>query len=174
MRLIKGFLIALIGLFLMITILSLFIPSRVMTAKSVVIHAPLKKIGEQVFDFQNWKHWHPVFMSDSESILTSIPSVGVNANAEWISTNKKNKLVFTEVSQDLVRVSLKRPGEKDIENIISLVHLNDSSGVEVEWRALTRLKWYPWEKFAGIFVDKITGPGYEAALNNLKQYCEAH
>jgi hypothetical protein len=42
----------------------------------------------------------------------------------------------------------------------------------VEWRSLTRLHWYPWEKFYAIFMDKITGPGYEAALNGLKEIVE--
>jgi hypothetical protein len=34
------------------------------------------------------------------------------------------------------------------------------------------MKWYPWEKFSGIFVDKMTGPGYQAALNELKDFVE--
>jgi len=37
----------------------------------------------------------------------------------------------------------------------------------------TNLKWYPWEKMKGIFLDKISGPQYEEALKNLKDYCES-
>jgi hypothetical protein len=50
--------------------------------------------------------------------------------------------------------------------------VTDSSAMQVEWRVLTKLKWYPWEKFYGIFIDKLTGPGYEVALNNLKELAE--
>ena len=65
-----------------------------------------------------------------------------------------------------------RKGENDVENIISVTAVNAGSEIQVEWRVLTKLKWYPWEKFYGIFIDKITGPGYELALNNLKDLAE--
>jgi hypothetical protein len=34
------------------------------------------------------------------------------------------------------------------------------------------MKWYPWEKAKGIFLDKVSGPQYEAALANLKKAVE--
>lgn len=172
MRLFKGFLIALAGLFFLITILSLLMPSRVTTARSLVINASLNKISEQVFDIKNWKNWHPIFMNNHD-ILISSPSVGVEAYAEWITNNKKNRMLITEVTPSMVRASWKRSGEKDIENIISFVRINNGLGIQVEWRTLTHLKWFPWEKFAGIFVDRITGPGYEAALKNLQEFSES-
>ena len=46
--------------------------------------------------------------------------------------------------------------------------------MQVEWNAVTRLKWYPWEKFYGIFIEKSSGQGYEDALNSLKTYVEGH
>lgn len=171
MRMIKGFLFVLFGLFVFVTLLSLFIPSKVMTVKAVVINAGQDKIFSQIADLKNWKNWHPVFKNDSAAVFSN-PSSGVNAFVEWVTANKTNKLQITQQTPQKISALLIRPGEKDVENTISIIAIKDAAGLQVEWRVLTKLKWYPWEKFAGIFTDQITGPGYEVALNNLKDYLE--
>jgi len=50
--------------------------------------------------------------------------------------------------------------------------MQEPGTLQVEWRAITHLKWYPWEKFAGIFVSEMTGPGYQQALDALQKYIE--
>lgn len=172
MKFIKGFVFAIAGLFIMITLLSLLMPSKVMTVRSVVIHGNTEKVFAQIGDLKKWKHWHPVFMQDSIDMQISDPSSGINAYAEWNSNGKKNKFSITEILSTQLKADLTRTGENTIPNIIAVTALKDSNNVQVEWRALTKLKWYPWEKFSGIFVDKMTGPGYEAALNNLKELIE--
>ena len=172
MRLIKGFIIAVTGLFIMITLLSLLMPSKVMTVRSVVIHGTTPQVFSQIADLKNWKRWHPVFMQDSSVMEFSTPSSGNNAFAAWNTGSKKNKLLITEILSTQLKAELIRAGENTAENIISVTALKDSNNVQAEWRVLTKLKWYPWEKFSGIFVDKMTGPGYEAALNNLKELIE--
>jgi len=57
-------------------------------------------------------------------------------------------------------------------NTIRVLPLSDSGRVQAEWSVLVRLKWYPWEKFYGIFIEKISGQGYEDALSSLKAYVE--
>lgn len=173
MRFIKGFILGITGLFIVITLFSLLMPSKVMTVKTVVIHSKPENVFVEIADLGKWKHWHPLFTQDSSLIKISIPSSGVNATAEWTSTGKQNKIQITEVLTDQLKTSLSRSGENDINNIISVTALNDSNNVQVEWRVITKLKWYPWEKFSGIFVEKMTGPGYETALNNLKELIES-
>ena len=171
MRMFKGFLFVATGFFILITLISLLIPSRVMTTKSVTIHAPKEKISAAIKDLQTWKKWHPVFKADS-AIKISNPSSGVGANAEWMQGVKKNMLTITEDFPEGIKVALSRPGERPVENSILLLPMEEAGTYHVEWRSLTKLKWYPWEKFAGIFVSDMTGPGYEAALNELKKYIE--
>lgn len=173
MRMIKGFIIAITGLFLFITLLSLLMPSTVMTVRSVTIHAGTDPVFSQVADLRNWKHWHPVFIHDSNAVEFSTPSSGANAYAAWNSNGRTNRIVIRETSQGSIKADLIREGEKNTMNIISVTALKDSNHVQAEWRVITKLKWYPWEKFAGIFVDQMTGSGYEAALDNLKQLMES-
>jgi hypothetical protein len=89
-----------------------------------------------------------------------------------VQGSKKNNLTITEDFPEGIKLSLNRPGEKPVENSILILPVEEAGTYHVEWRSLTRLKWYPWEKFAGIFVSDITGPGYEAALEGLKKYIE--
>jgi len=167
MRLIKGFFIVLAGLFIFITILSLFIPSRLMITRAVVINAPAGKVFSEISDLQNWKHWQPVFINDSAKI-----KFGSSNSCEWESKGKKNTVQITEKKDNAVSAILSRTGENDVQNTISVLPLSDSNQVQVEWNVLIKLKWYPWEKFYGIFIEKITGQGYEDALNSLKVYTE--
>ncbi len=172
MKLIKAVVFAVAGLFILVTLISLLMPSQVMTVRSVTIHGTTEQVFAQISDLGKWKDWHPVFMHDSNLIKLSNPSSGANAWAEWQTNGKNNKLIITSVTAGQLHASLERPGENATANIISVTALKDSNNVQAEWRSLTKLKWYPWEKFSGIFVDKVTGPGYEQALNNLKQLIE--
>ena len=172
MRLIKGFIFVLAGLFIMITLISLLMPSKVMTVRAVVVHGDTHFLISEINDLKKWKDWHPVFMSDSSNVTISNPSTGVNAFATWSTNGKQNKFLITGSGANHIKATLMRNGENDVANIISINPVNDSTAVQVEWRVLTTLKWYPWEKFYGIFIDKLSGLGYEMALNNLKELAE--
>lgn len=174
MQMIKGFLFAITGLFIMITLVSLLIPSKVVVTRGVEINANSRKVFDEIRDFQHWQNWQPVFKA-GQSKMTYSADCGMRGSfCEWESNGKKNKLLFSTMDPNRVTVLLSREGETDVMNVISVLPLSDSNRVQVEWQALTRLKWYPWEKFYGIFIEKQTGPGYEEALNSLKAFVEAH
>jgi hypothetical protein len=174
MRLFKGFFIVLAGLFIFITILSLFIPSKLMVTRAVVINASTGKVFSEISNLQNWKHWQPVFINDSAKINFKTDTNGISNYAEWNSKDKKNTIEITSKNNNSITAILKRPNENDVQNTISILPLADSNQVQAEWNVLIKLKWYPWEKFYGIFIEKISGQGYEDALNSLKKYTETH
>lgn len=172
MRLFKGFFIVLAGLFIFITILSLFIPSKLMVTRAVVINARADKVLNEISNLQNWKHWQPVFINDAANIKFDTAENGISYSCEWNSKNKKNKMLITDVKNNTVTAILSRKGENDVLNTIRILPLTDSNQVQTEWSVLIKLKWYPWEKFYGIFIEKVSGQGYEDALNSLKRYAE--
>jgi len=174
MRLFKGFFIVLTGLFIFITILSLFIPSKLMVTKAVVINSNAVNVFNEVSNLQNWKHWQPVFMSDSSKINFKTDASGISNYCEWNSKGKKNSIEITSKNNNAILAILKRTGENDVQNTISILPLSDSNQIQAEWNVLIKLKWYPWEKFYGIFIEKISGQGYEDALNSLKNHVENH
>ena len=143
-----------------------------MVTRAVVINANAAKVYTQISDLHNWKHWQPVFMNDSSAITFNTDAAGISNECEWGSEGEKNKLIITEKKENAVFISLKRDGENDVLNCIKILRLTDSSQVQTEWNVLIKLRWYPWEKFYGIFMEKLTGQGYEEALKSLKNYVE--
>jgi Polyketide cyclase / dehydrase and lipid transport len=174
MRLFKAFIIGLTGLFIFITLLSLLIPSKIRVTKAIAIHAGADKVFAQVSNLQNWKNWQPVFRRDSAAIVFGRDNAGNVNSIEWESKGKKNKFLITSIKDNAVTASLQRERETEVLNTITILPVAEQNQVQVEWNALIKLKWYPWEKFYGIFIEKVTGQGYEDALNSLKTYVEAH
>jgi Polyketide cyclase / dehydrase and lipid transport len=172
MRLFKGFFFVLAGLFIFITILSLFIPSKLVVTRAVVIHAKADKVFAEISNLHNWKHWQPVFIVDSANIKFDTDANGISNSCEWNSKGKKNKILITDKKDHVLTASLFRQGENIVLNTIRVLPLADSNQVQAEWTVLIKFKWYPWEKLYGIFIENITGGGYEDALNSLKGYVE--
>lgn len=168
----KGFLIAIIGLFGVITLMSLLMPSKVMMARSVVIRDSAANVFSHIRDLNEWKKWHPLFMQEGVTVHVHSPSSGEGAKATWNSNGRDNILSIMSDTAYTLQASLERVHEKPVMNYIQVSQMQNSAEVNVEWKTVTSLKWYPWEKFSGIFIDKMSGPGYEQALQSLKEYCE--
>ena len=165
-RLAKVFFVGLVSLFAVITCLSLLIPSSVKVSRVVTINDTVTNVYAQVVDFHNWHNWHPVFASKEATVSYS------GKDCEIAYNNTKAKMIFQSVDSLSVKFLLAADGENDISNQISIQSLPKQKVTQVEWQAITKLHWYPWEKFYGIFIDKLSGPGYDAALDGLKKYME--
>ncbi len=154
-----------------ILLISLLIPSRILTVRSVVVHGTETDIAYQLGHFENWKNWHPVFMQTTAQNI-SVPDSGVGASLQWKQHDEPYMLQFTKTQQMQFAIALKDNGKPDVENLLTINKVQENNAYQVEWSVITHLRWYPWEKFGGIFLEKMTGPGYEAALQSLQQYIE--
>jgi hypothetical protein len=172
MKLIKGAIFVFVGLFVMVTLISLLIPSRIVTARAVTMQADSIKLFDEISDLKSWKNWHPVFKKDSTLLNFSSITNQVNSTAEWTQKGKTYKLVIVEKKYPLVKINLQAQGENDVENILTLMPVQEQGNMQVQWQAIVHLKWYPWEKFSGIFIEKMAGQVYEDALQSLKKYIE--
>jgi hypothetical protein len=172
MKLIKGAIFVFVGLFVMVTLISLLIPSRIVTARAVTVQADSTKLFNEISDLKNWKNWHPVFKSDSTLLSFSAITDQVNSSAEWTQKGKTYKLIIVEKKYPLVKINLQSEGENDVENMLTLMPVQEQGNMQVQWQGIVHLKWYPWEKFGGIFIEKMAGQGYEDALQSLKKYIE--
>jgi hypothetical protein len=174
MKAVKGAMVVFIGLFIFLTLISILIPSRIVTVRAETVQADSIRLYSEIADLKNWKHWHPVFIQDSAKMNFSESSTNVNDYVEWSSNNKKNKIVIAERKFPFIKLLLQRDGENDMENILTLRQVQEQGNMQVQWTSITKQKWYPWEKFSGIFIEKMSGSGYEAALASLKVYAESH
>jgi hypothetical protein len=174
MRLIKAFLIGATGLFVVMTLLSLLIPSKVKVSRTTLINNTTRaEVFAQVANLYNWKNWHQVFKNSHAKMNVITEADTGNSSAEIIYGDKSARLVVTSADSNSIKFILQSPGENEIQNEVIISSIPQQANVQVEWRTLNKLKWYPWEKFYGIFIDKLTGPGYDESLKGLKDYLEA-
>lgn len=173
MKMIKAFLVGIAGLFVMVTLLSLLITSTPSVSRTVVINnASLEKVNAEIADLGNWKHWHPAFISPEATVTYPANTKGAGAACDILYNHKTTHLSITQADSTAIRFLLTAKGENEISNQLLLTPVTGAAQIKVDWVATTHLHWYPWEKFYAIFMDKLTGPGYEAALNGLKLFVE--
>ncbi len=171
MRFAKLILTGIIGMFIIMTLLSLLIPSKVIVSRTTLVNnTTVDKVQQQIRSFNNWKNWYPVFKN--ETVQVKIDSISNTAQINY--KGKTAELRFTSATDSSFSFLTIAPGENDISNQIIAIAVPNQNNVQVEWRAVNKLKWYPWEKFYGIFVDKLTGGSYESGLQGLKNYLETH
>ncbi|MBK8711966.1 MAG: hypothetical protein IPL97_08860 [Niastella sp.] len=169
MHAIKGMLFVFVGMALFLTVFSLFIPSKVVSERGIQIHATDERIMAEIGNLHNWKHWQPVFKTDSAQI--KIKDGTLSQTASWMAKGKEVKINLYDRTPQSVKFTISREGELDIDNGIILLPVEESqSSKQVQWRAITHLRWYPWEKLSGIFTEKISGPSIDSSLQSLQQY----
>lgn len=169
MKALRGLLIFLIFTIVVITLLSLLLPSKVTIVKSVDINASSEKITSQITDFEQWKNWYPAFKDEQITVLKDTPD---NNSVTLKDQNGKQVILrLKEVKPELVNIELRTNSSSKVSYHFFLTpKVNHQT--QLTWGITTELKWYPWEKIRGLFLDKVSGNQYEQALNNLKKAAE--
>ncbi len=167
LRLAKAFFIVLFFLLASITLISLIIPSRVAITKSAEVLATPAVIMDTVKQLATWQRWYPVL----EAYEKEISQLTTSANEmSWQHNGKVSSIEILEQQSNAIRFLYKSAGNPDVENMITcFVIENKPNSANVEWTAVTNLGWYPWEKFSGLFIEKVTGASYEYGLANLNK-----
>ena len=164
MRLIKLAILSFILLFLLITGISLFIPSKVRISKAVNMQAESDNIYREISNIQNWKNWHPALkdLGGEEFSLLEDGSMKV----------KNNFLRITKKDQEMVIAEFKKEGGRPLISGMKLISYPQPDSLTVQWYMDFNLPWYPWEKFKSLFYEDIYGVQMEQGLSNLKQLME--
>ena len=169
---IKAFLIILAFLFGVITLLSLIIPSTVMSAKSIEVRGEKAFIYQQISDLREWKNWHPTFMQ----IDSADKQIKTTASSDLLSLQKNEGNIYSikKVSADTANVHFEGLKNSDVARDIyySVQQQEQSDTYTVEIKSVEHLRWYPWDKFRGLFHEQSQGPFLEMVLNSLKKYVE--
>jgi hypothetical protein len=167
------FFVSILVIFIVICLLSLLLPSKVTVAKSVLINAPKMQIHQQVDDFNNWKNWYPAFQDENINVTVNPAKPGIIKSVS-LTDSKGKEFQFDLIisNPDTLDINLKNQSSTKIGYQFILSTHTDGQ-TQITWNVNTTMKWYPWEKAKGIFLDKVSGPQYEVALANLKKAVEA-
>ena len=152
-------------IFIITTIISLFIPSTVRITKAIQINAPEEGVLNQLTHVSNWKNWYPG--ADSSKFFYE----NNRLKGLILDEHKKQYLILTGKRENEVTAEYLLPNKKIPTGWLFATNTNSSS-VTVQWYMDFHLRWYPWEKFSSFMFERIYHPQLQQGLENLKKYVE--
>ncbi|HRN57646.1 MAG TPA: hypothetical protein PLL71_14405 [Agriterribacter sp.] len=169
MRLLKQVIIGLIVFSTILLLFSLLLPSKISVSKSVLIHASHNSVTAALLDVEGWKSWNPI-LQDSTAAYTVLSPQQVN----WISADGvPHSIQLEQFAPDSITVIIRSGNRQVFSSGFTVVsHLQDSLLTKAEWWINEELKWYPWEKFYGLFSESFRESYMDNNLQLLKQYVE--
>lgn len=176
MRLVKMFSFVLLGLFAVVTIIGLLIPSFVKISRGVIINADSATLFRALSDVKQWNQWLPWITTDSGAIVQLSPVTNQPGSFfRWQGVRYKSAgtISIKEIKNDEILLLHELQGMNKADGGFRIRSTGTKGEVtEVLWYMEYKLKWYPWERFYGIFVDHIIGPAFEKGLEQLKNFAE--
>lgn len=167
MRKIKLFFIGIFLLLAFLSLITLFLPSKIAVSKSILINAPEDNVHKQIENFNNWRNWYSAFQNKNIAIEIR------DSSFARITDEKHHTLSMQIIKSQNETVNVVLSGEKGTGVTYQFILApNGEHKTLLIWNLNTTLSWYPWRRLSGIFLDKITGPQYEATLQNLKEVIE--
>jgi len=164
MRVIKLAILSFISLFLLVTIISLFIPGHIRISKAANIAADDKVVYTYIEDILQWKQWHPALKNIPDNEFHVLKDSGVSIRGTTISiVERKNEELVTEMST---------VNGRPVISGFKIIRHQQGDSATLQWYMDFKLRWYPWEKFKSLFYENIYGVQMEQGLSNLKELSE--
>lgn len=160
MRLIKLAIISFVVFFLLITGISLFFPSHVRISRATDIVAPLDSVHTRISQPLHWKSWYPgadtLSLYESDGVIKGIRMPG------------NQVLMITGFNDSTITAANSTSDQERASMGWNLIRSNEKT-VTVQWYMDFKLRWYPWEKFSSLLLEKRYGPVMEQGLAKLKK-----
>lgn len=163
MNYLKLIFFSLIFLFLFITGLSLFMPSKVQVSKMINMSVAADSLWSIIGNFRSWEYWN--------SLLPGLASQNPAYYADSIKT-KNITVTWKEKQPGLLVAAIERKKGKPIITGWKMQPDAASDSLTVQWYVNIQLRWYPWEKFAGMLYEKSWGDKLSEGLMRLKAIAE--
>ena len=165
MGIIKLGFISLIVFALLITGISLFFPSHIRISKAVDINANRDSVQRQISNAANWKKWYPG-ADTMELLITDGKANGL------LLDSLQGAISITNISDSSVVAATAGPRIREAITGWNIYESSNPNTVTVQWYMDFYLRWYPWEKFSSLLLEKRYGPMMEQGLDKLKSLLE--
>jgi len=174
MRYLKMALIGLAGLSLLATCMGLLMPSSVKISRGVILEADSLSVAKMLMDRTSWKEWMPWMKDDLGVLVTFSGEQGIaGSSVRWRSLQKKNNGAIVYLGrgegENLFRYQFE--GMNSADGGFRIRSLGKDQ-TELQWFMEYPLRWYPWERFYGIFIDPMIGGVLEKGLQQLIQHLQ--
>lgn len=167
---IKLALISITILFLVITGISLFIPSHVRISKIAELRIDSTTLWNNIDDLRQWEKWNPFFRNFGEKKVIYLDT----ANGIWNALQVESTTVRKKGIIDGDHVMEMQNGQRSpvICGWRCAVNTEKPGTVTLQWYMDFKLGWLPWHKFGSLLYEKKYGTIMEAGLANLKYILE--
>ncbi|WP_018625832.1 SRPBCC family protein [Niabella aurantiaca] len=162
MKYIKLLFFSAIILLLAVTGVTLLLPSHVRVSRAINLYAGADSVLSEVGDLSRWKNWYPGFDT------LQLKDVTVAGGRVTRATVKNIQLEVTTSADSLVTVQMKK-GVQPVLNSWRLIRYAHSDSLTLQNYMDFNFKWYPWERFSGLLVDRSYGQIMEEGLKKLKE-----
>ncbi len=164
MRIVKLGIISIIVFSLLITAISLFFPSHIRISKAIDITTSKDSLMSRIADPTKWKSWYPG--ADTSAYFV------VYGKIKGIITGNGQVLVIREINDSAVLTINKGTSSRKGDSGWNIFPGSSPNSFTVQWFMDFRLRWYPWEKFSSLLLEKRYGPMMEGGLERLRTLLE--
>ena len=164
MGVIKLGFISLVVFALLITGISLFFPAHIRISKAVDINTGRGELLQQLSDPVNWKNWYPG--ADTMQLLIT------GGKAVGLQDSLRGGISVSQLTDSTIIAAISGPGLRDAVTGWNIFEGSIPNSVTVQWYMDFHLRWYPWEKFSSLLLEKRYGPAMEQGLDKLKNLLE--
>lgn len=162
MRYIKLILISAVVFFTMACIVSFFIPSRIRVFRMTSLANDRDTVLNQVRDLSQWKKWYPGF--ENERL-----SGEVIENGRVVRAVAGDVVLTVNESTDSSVVVAMQTGSRPVICGWQINKDERNDSLALQGYMDFELKWYPWEKFSSLMLDKSYGDLISRGLYDLKK-----
>jgi hypothetical protein len=164
-----------LSLIILLSLISLLLPSKITVTRSVVLHASAVEVFEQVNTLKNWEKWSPWHQIDPAMLLNyEGPEAGVGAKYSWFSENSNvgnGSLIITE-SKPLQRIDTLIKFEGQGDGTGYYLFEETPEGTKITWTMIADMGMNPIGKYMGLMMDSMIGSDFEKGLENLRKVVE--
>jgi len=175
MKLMVRIFAVLVGFWLLLILVSLFLPGHYQVQRTITVAAPPARVFAHIDDLRAWRDWGVWFRRDPAMQLSYSPvTTGVGAWSSWKSRSQGDGKMTTTV----VRAPTDFEYRMDFTAMAMVAHgtmvvAAAPGGSTVTMGMDGDLGHSPVNRWFGLAMNKLIGPDFEGGLANLKQLVES-
>lgn len=166
MKLVKLAVISLLFFFVLFTLIGLLFPSQIRVANSVVVQQSPDIVKRALQLNPGWANWHPA-LQENGKLRDADKDTGI------FESGGREVLIYNRSADSNSISYLMSGGGSVTETQIMLLPVSaGSSQTQVVWHETQKLKWYPWDRFKGLVLEKARKSYLDTVLHHFKTYID--
>jgi hypothetical protein len=161
MRFLKLGVISVIVFFIIFTLIGILFPSTIVVERSIKLSSNIDSVGKYISNYSKWNEW----MAGAKQ--SEIKVMSEDSSKAFYGTTVINLILYKDNTWQH-----EWKGKSNAQTSTLQLVAIDKMQTALKWRFEQHVKWYPWQKLAGLMSEKILGTSMEQSLDTLKKITE--